>query len=80
MLCKYRHIFGEEGKGVHSYRIANIAVVDLGLTLLVGLFISKWFRVNLYWTWLTLIVLGILVHRLFCVDTTINQMIFGKTN
>lgn len=78
MLCKYRHIFGEESKGVHSIRIANIAIVDLGLTLLVGLLISKWFRVNLYWTWVVLIVLGILAHRLFCVNTTINQMIFGK--
>jgi hypothetical protein len=28
MFCKYKNIFGEEGKGVHSYRIFNIAIVD----------------------------------------------------
>jgi fatty-acid desaturase len=77
MLCEYRHIFGEEGKGVHSIRIANIAVVDLGLTLLAGLFISKWLRINLYLTWAILILLGIFFHRLFCVNTTINKAIFG---
>jgi fatty-acid desaturase len=77
MLCEYRHIFGEEGKGVHSIRIANIAIVDLGLTLLAGLFISKWLRINLYLTWAILILLGIFFHRLFCVNTTINKAIFG---
>lgn len=33
-LCKYKNILGEPGKGVHSYRIFNIAIVDVLLTLI----------------------------------------------
>ena len=78
MLCKYRHIFGVEGQGVHSVRILNIAVIDLLATLLVGALISHYFKFNLYLTWGVLLLLGILVHRLFCVNTTINKNIFGS--
>jgi len=78
MLCDYRHIFGVEGTGVHSIRILNIAVVDLLATLLVGALIAYYIETNLYLTWLVLLILGILVHRLFCVNSTINTFIFGK--
>ena len=33
-LCKYKDIFGKVGKGIHSFRICNIAVVDVLLTVL----------------------------------------------
>ena len=33
-LCKYKDIFGKVGKGIHSFRICNIAVVDVLLTIL----------------------------------------------
>lgn len=78
MLCDYRHIFGVEGQGAHSIRILNIAVVDLLATLLVGALIAYYFKFNLYLTWLVLLIVGILVHRLFCVNSTINMLIFGK--
>jgi hypothetical protein len=39
-LCKYKDLLGEPGKGVHSYRIFNIAIVDVVLTILVALLIS----------------------------------------
>jgi len=32
-LCEYKNYFGESGKGVHSYRIFNIAIVDVIMTL-----------------------------------------------
>ena len=34
MLCQYKDALGEVGKGVHSYRIFNIAIVDVLLTIL----------------------------------------------
>jgi hypothetical protein len=34
MLCQYKNIFGEVNKGVHSYRIFNIAIVDVLLTII----------------------------------------------
>jgi fatty-acid desaturase len=78
MLCKYRHIFGVEETGVHSIRILNLAVVDLLATLLVGALIAYYLKVNLYLTWVILLIVGIIVHRLFCVNSTINKFIFGK--
>jgi len=77
MLCKYRHIFGVEGEGLHSVRILDIAVVDTLMTLLVGAFIAYYAKLNLYLVWVVLFILGILVHRLFCVNSTINKTIFG---
>ena len=77
MLCKYNHILGVESQGVHSVRVLNIAMVDVLATLLVGALISYYFKVNLYLIWLILFILGILLHRLFCVNTTINKLIFG---
>jgi hypothetical protein len=32
LLCKYKNMFGIPNKGLHSYRIFNIAIVDLTLT------------------------------------------------
>lgn len=77
-LCEYKHIFGEENTGIHSVRVLNVAVVDLLMTLLVGCYISYYSKVNLYLIWSILLVFGILVHRLFCVNSTINKLIFGK--
>ena len=39
-LCKYKNILGEPGKGVHSYKIFNISIVDVILTLIVAYIIS----------------------------------------
>jgi hypothetical protein len=76
-LCKYKHVFGKEKQGVHSLRLFDVAAVDLILTILVGLFIAYTFRFNYFITILVLLLIGIISHRLFCVNSTINKMIFG---
>jgi len=75
-LCKYKDLLGEPGKGVHSYRIFNIAIVDVILTILVALLISFLAKVSFMWTLLILFLLGIILHRIFCVKTTIDKLIF----
>lgn len=77
MSCAYKNQFGEPGTGVHSYRIFDIAVVDLGLTIIVALILSWLFKWNFLTVLLILIVLGIILHRMFCVNTTVNKLIFG---
>ena len=77
-LCKYKDIFGKVGKGIHSFRICNIAVVDVVLTMLLAYCIHLMlpnysFSVIL----LLLFLLSIVVHRLFCVRTTIDKLLFG---
>ena len=77
MLCKYKDIFGQVGKGVHSYRILNIAVVDVIFTIVGAYFIHLIFLKYSFVCILTsLFLLGILFHRIFCVRTTIDKILF----
>jgi hypothetical protein len=76
-LCKYKDYFGESGKGVHSYRIFNIAIVDVVMTLIGALIISYLSGIKFIWSALGLFIVGILLHRIFCVRTTIDKAIFG---
>jgi hypothetical protein len=77
-LCKYRNIFGKPGKGIHSIRICNIAVVDVLLTVLGAYIISKYSQYSFACVLFTLFILGIILHRAFCVKTTVDRFIFGN--
>ena len=79
MLCKYKDILGKPNQGVHSYRIFNIAIVDVAMTIL-GAFIIHLFlpQYNFFYILLTLFITGIILHRLFCVRTTIDKLLFPK--
>ena len=77
MLCKYKDIFGEPRKGSHSYRVLDIAVVDVIATMIIAYFILLYKPDWEYWkivAWL--FVLSIVLHRLFCVRTTIDKILF----
>ncbi len=76
-LCKYKSVFGEPGKGPHSYRIFNIAIVDVLFTVLFAWPISLVFNTSFSYTLIILFLLGIIMHRMFCVRTTIDKLIFG---
>lgn len=76
-LCQYKNIFGEPNKGAHSYRIFNIAIIDVILTVLVAYIISLLFKISFIKTSIVLFSLGIILHKLFCVNTTINKLIFN---
>lgn len=76
-LCQYKSIFGNPLEGVHSTRIFGVAAVDLILTILAAIMISRYFKTELLKTTLIIFIIGILAHRLFCVNTTINKLIFG---
>lgn len=76
-LCKYANIFGKPNTGLHQYRLFNIAIVDVIFTIIGGYLISKYFKLNTKNTIIVLFLVGILLHKLFCVDTTINKYIFS---
>jgi fatty acid desaturase len=76
-LCKYRHIFGKEKEGVHQYRIFNIAIVDTLLTILAAWLIAYYFKLNFWIVVILLFIIAILVHRLFCVETTLTKLFFN---
>jgi hypothetical protein len=73
MLCNYKNIFGEENKGVHSYRLFNVAVVDVIATIILALLISRKHFIKIL---ILLFILGIISHRLFCVRSTVDKLLF----
>ena len=78
MLCQYKNLLGKVGEGVHSYRIANLAVVDILLTILLAFFIHLMFPVYHFgYILLSVFLLGIILHHIFCVKTTVDKLIFG---
>jgi hypothetical protein len=76
-LCKYKSILGNPGVGVHSYRLFNLAVVDVALTVLLAYLLSVWKRWTFWKTFVGLFVLGEILHYIFCVDTAVIVAIDG---
>ena len=77
MLCKYKDLLGIPNKGIHQYRIFNIAIVDVILTIIVALIISYIFNINFPLMVIILFLLGIIIHKIFCVTTTIDNLLFS---
>ena len=75
-LCKYKDILGKPNQGVHSYRIFNIAIVDVLLTILAAYILSIVTKYKFVYTLIFMFILGIISHRIFCVRTTIDKLLF----
>ena len=75
-LCKDRNALGVPGKGVHSLRLGGVAIMDVVMTLVGAYIIAYYARASFAWTAAGLFLLGIVLHRLFCVRTTIDRLLF----
>ncbi len=81
MFCKYKDIFGKPGEGIHSFRIFDISVLDV----LVVVFLAYIIQLSVpsfsfIYILIILFIIGIFVHRLFCVRTTIDKLLFNDYN
>lgn len=76
-LCPFKHIFGAENTGIHSIRLLNIAIIDVIGTIIGSIIISYIFKVNVYKTLIIAFVSSIIIHKLFCVQTTLTKFVFG---
>ena len=76
-LCKNKDLFGKPNTGLHSFRIFNIAIVDLFLTIFAAYLFSVVFKFSFLYSFAVLFILGIILHHIFCVKTTIDKLIFG---
>jgi hypothetical protein len=79
-LCKYKNMLGVPGKGIHSYRVGGIAITDVIMTIIGALIISYLSGWDFIYTLIGLFILGIILHRLFCVRTTIDKLLFPNAN
>ena len=80
-LCKYKDIFGKPGQGIHRHRLFDIAISDVLTTIVVGGIIGyaiRWFVPwwNIPATIGAAFLLGIVLHRAFCVRTTVDKWLF----
>lgn len=75
-LCKYKEIGGIPGKGIHQYRIFNIAMADVLFTILGAYIFAYYFQLPAIYVIISAFVIGIIIHRMFCVRTTIDKLLF----
>ena len=75
-LCKYKNALGELNKGIHSYRLFGVSMADVIMTFIGAFIISYFSKISFIKTLLILFLLGIVLHRLFCVRTTIDKLLF----
>lgn len=85
VLCKYKDIFGIPGEGFHKIRFFGMALGDIILTILLAIILfvifvmTGYMNKNIYSFLYILIVCflwGIILHKLFCVRTTVDKLIF----
>ena len=79
-LSEYKDIFGKPGEGAHAYRIFDLAIVDVIFTIIGGYIIAYSLNWSKPKTIIGLFILGIFMHRLFNVETTIDKIIFNTNN
>ncbi len=75
MSCPYKNVLGVPGQGAHKH-FFGIAIVDVIMTIIGAFVLSYLFKWNFIYTMIVLFLLGIIAHRVFCVRTTIDKLLF----
>ena len=77
-FCKYKDVLGKPKTGLHSYRVYNIAVIDVLLTFLLAKFIQYYIleETDFFLILCCCFIGGIVIHRGFCVRTTVDKLLF----
>lgn len=84
LFSRYKNLFGEPGKGFHSLRLFNVAVLDTVGTYLISYLLAYFFtskEKRFKYTLLiftALMLLSLYLHRLFCVKTTLTKLFFFR--
>lgn len=77
-FCKYKDVLGIPKTGLHSYRVFNIAVMDVLFTFIFAKFIQVYIMKETDYLLILLFsfILGIILHKIFCVRTTVDKLLF----
>ena len=68
--------FGQPGKGIHSYRIFNIAYIDVILTIICAVLLSYILKIPAWVSIIGVFLFGIFIHRFLYIKTTVDKKIF----
>lgn len=71
-------MFGAPGEGVHEKRIFGVAFTDTFLTFVGSIVLAGYFNpeisiCSVFCWFIILIILGAIMHWIFCVDTALNN-------
>jgi hypothetical protein len=69
-------LIGVPGEGIHSYRIFDIAYMDVIVVLVAAILLAwamKWSYIK---TIIGIFILGIVVHKVLCVGTSVDKALF----
>jgi hypothetical protein len=80
LLCNYKNIFGKPNEGIHSHRFLGLAIVDVVMTIIAAIIISFFLNYSFPKTLSYLLLLGVFLHYIFCVDTAFNKFLMGYVN
>ena len=77
-LCKYKNVLGEPNKGTHALRdpVFGTALNDVLLTVAGAGLISWLGNYRFSVVLIILLILGVILHRVFCVRTTVDKFLF----
>ncbi len=88
-LCRFSHALGQPSEGAHAWRLGapkgsrnGLAVVDLAATAGVAVLLTLAMKCPLYMALVIFAILwlvAILLHKLFCVPTALNRLLFGAS-
>jgi len=68
-LRRYKDIFGKVNKGAHKYRLLNTPMIDYILTIIAACLTTYFTKIPLVLTTIGWLILAIIVHILFGVET-----------
>tara|TARA_B100000902_G_C27123227_1_gene819761 strand:- start:347 stop:592 length:246 start_codon:yes stop_codon:yes gene_type:complete len=77
-FCKYKDSLGKPGEGLHSYRVFNLSVLDILFTFLLAKVVQYYIMEETEFIIVLIycFIVGIIIHRIFCVRTTIDKLLF----
>ena len=75
-LCKYKNALGKPGTGIHSIRFMGVAIMDVIMTIIGAALIAYFTKYSFFKVAIILFILGIILHRLFCVRSTVDKLLF----
>lgn len=76
MLCRYSESLGKPGEGVHSPRLGGFAIMDVLFTVALAALLTRRFGWSFRPTLLCSFAAGIVAHRIFCVHTALDRLLF----
>jgi hypothetical protein len=74
---KYKNLFGKPGENIHKYRLLDTAIIDYILAIFLAIFLAYLTKIPLVLTTITVFIISIILHMLFCVNTSALRFLQG---